>query len=304
MDRIIQIMSNRWVALALRILLGGIFVVSAIGKLRHPALFVDTVVDYGMLPEALARFYGTVLPWAEVAIGLSLILGLLSVMSAVMSMALTLSFATAAIYSFSHTAPTMCGCFGDLVTLNHSQSLAMDVAMLLMAAVIVIARRNADELGVTRLMKGIVHGRPGWLAVVLKLAVVGLLTLALGLAITANREKPSPEPVVTEKPRLMYFWNGCSDCYGAEVNQVKSLVPEYADSVDFVAVDYVVDPSALSTYGITEDDFTVLLLAWQSETSQYSESARFVGNLEAGTFNLAAIENGLEALLNTGAQET
>ncbi len=304
MDRITQIISNRWLVLAARVMLGGIFLVSAVGKLQHPALFVDTVVDYGMLPEGLSRFYGTLLPWAEVAIGFSLILGLLSVVSAVLSMALTVSFAIAAIYSFSHPAPTMCGCFGDLVTLSHSQSLAMDVAMLLMAALILVARRNADELGVARLMKGLVRGRPGWLAVVLKLAVVGLLTLALGLGIMATGAKPSPEPPITEKPRLLYFWNGCPECYGAEVDQVKTLQPEYGDRADFVEVDYLVDPSALSTYGVTEDDFTVLLLTWQSEISQYSESARFVGNLEAGTFNLAAIENGLETLLNTGGQET
>jgi uncharacterized membrane protein YphA (DoxX/SURF4 family) len=304
MDRISQIVSNRWLVLAARLLLGGIFLVSAIGKLQHPALFVDTVVDYGMLPEGLSRFYGTVLPWAEVAIGFSLILGLLSLASAVVSMALTVSFAVAAIYSFSHPAPTMCGCFGDLVALSHSQSLAMDVAMLLMAAVIVVARRNADELGLARFIKGIVRGQIGWLTVVLKVAVVGLLTLALGLVITATGEEPAPEPPATEKPRLVYFWNGCDSCYLAEVNLVKSLQPEFGDRVDFVEVDWIVNPEALSIYGVTDDDFAVLLLAWQSETSRHGEYARFVGNLEAGTFNLAAIRDRLETLLNTGGQET
>jgi uncharacterized membrane protein YphA (DoxX/SURF4 family) len=304
MDSFRRIVSNRWLVLAARLLLGGIFIASAIGKLQHPALFVDTVVDYGMLPEGLSRFYGTVLPWAEVAVGLSLVLGLLSVLSAVVSMALTVSFATAAIYSFSHPAPTMCGCFGDLVTLSHSQSLVMDAAMLLMAAVIVVGRRSADELGVARLLKGIAQGRPRWLVVVLKLAAVGLLTLALGMVIAATRDDPATEPPVTEKPRLMYFWNGCPSCYGEEVKQVKSLQTEYGDRVDFVPVDYVVDPSSLSQYGVADNDFTVLLLTWQPETEEYSEQARFVGNLSVETFNLAAVRDGLEASLNTGGQGT
>ena len=102
----------------------------------------------------------------------------------------------------------------------------------------------------------------------------------------------------------MYFWNGCPTCYGEEVNQVKSLMPEYGERVDFVAVDYVVDPSSLGRYGVTEDDFTVLLLTWQPETEDYSEQARFVGNLSVGTFNLAAVRDGLETLLNAGGQET
>ena len=56
MNSIRRIVPNRWVVLAVRLLLGGVFLASAIGKLRHPDLFVDTVVDYGLLPEGLARF--------------------------------------------------------------------------------------------------------------------------------------------------------------------------------------------------------------------------------------------------------
>ncbi len=305
MDSIRRIVSNKWLVLAARLMLGGIFLVSAIGKLQHSALFVDQVVDYGLLPEGLSRLYATVLPWAEVAVGFSLILGLLSAVGAIVSAAMTVSFAIAGIYSLlrPEEVPSLCGCFGELVDLSHTQSLTLDVAMLLAAVVIVVSWRRADEMGVMSLVKGIVRGRPAWLLTALKLAIVVVLTAALGLAITAANEGPADVPL-TEEPRLMYFWNGCPDCYGEEVNQVKSLMPEYGERVDFVAVDYVVDPSSLGRYGVTEDDFTVLLLTWQPETEDYSEQARFVGNLSVGTFNLAAVRDGLDTLLDAGGQET
>ncbi len=299
MDGIRQIVSNRWLVLAARLLLGSIFIVSAIGKLQHPALFVDTVVDYGMLPEGLSRFYGTVLPWAELAIGFSLILGLFSFVAAILSIALTMSFGIAAIASFFRPAPEICGCFGQLVALSHSQSLALDLAMLLMAVLIVATRGRADVPGLAGLVSKLVRDKRKWLAPMLQIALVALLTGAIGGAIMATNEKPSSEPPVTEKPRLMYFWNGCPDCYRAEVNQVKSLQAEYGDRVDFVEVDYETDPSALSKYDVSKDDFTVLLLKWRTETGDYGEYARFVGNVKAGTFDLAAIQSGLQALLDS-----
>ena len=165
MDSIRRIVSNRWLVLAARLLLGGIFLLSAIGKLQHSALFVDQVVDYGLLPEGLSRLYATVLPWAEVAVGFSLILGLLSAVGAIVSAAMTVSFAIAGIYSLlrPEEVPSLCGCFGELVDLSHTQSLTLDVAMLLAAVVIVVSWRRADEMGVMSLVKGIVP-RPAGVA--------------------------------------------------------------------------------------------------------------------------------------------
>lgn len=301
MDMVQRIVSNRWAVLAARLLLGGVFLASAIGKLQHPQLFVDTVVDYGLLPEALSRFYGTVLPWAELAVGFSLVLGLLSMAAAVVSAGMTISFAVAGIYSLinAEDVPTICGCFGNLVSLSHSQSLAVDAGMLVLAAVIVLAGRRADEPGALRPIRSTLHGRPAWLAPAISLVGVAILTAAVGLAITATNEGPANGPV-TENPRLMYFWNGCPECYGPEVEQLESLQPAYADRVDFVEVDYVRDPSSLDRYGVMEDEFTVLLMQRDGVTGEYSEYARYAGHLRMGTFDLAAIHGGLDAMLTEG----
>jgi len=296
--RIRQAASGKWVVLAARLLLGSVFLASAIGKLQHPALFVDTVVDYGLLPEALARLYGTVLPWAELAVGFSLILGLLPVLAAVVSAGLTVSFAVAGIYSLVNAGdvPAICGCFGSLVSLSHSQSLAVDAAMLLAAAVIILGWRSAAGLGVMWLARGAFRDRPAWTAAAFSVVIVGALTAALGLGITALNEGPVEGPV-TERPQLIYFWNGCPDCYGPEVEQLKSLQAEYDGRVDLVEVDYAKDSSSLAQYGVADDELTVLLLSRDAGTAELREYARYAGHLTAGTFDIAAIRGSLEAML-------
>lgn len=72
----IHILDNRKLTFTLRLLLGGTLLVFGASKLPDLAGFVDTVIRYRVLPESLAVPYGYALPWAEVMVGLLLILGL------------------------------------------------------------------------------------------------------------------------------------------------------------------------------------------------------------------------------------
>jgi len=72
----INILGNRKLTFALRLLLGITFLVFGASKLPDLGGFSDTVLSYGILPVALAEAYAVVLPWAEVIIGSLLILGL------------------------------------------------------------------------------------------------------------------------------------------------------------------------------------------------------------------------------------
>jgi uncharacterized membrane protein YphA (DoxX/SURF4 family) len=71
-----RIISNNYVMLAARLLLGGIFIFSAVGKIPEGAKFVDVVTGLGLLPWNLAQVYGTVLPWLELTVGICLLLGI------------------------------------------------------------------------------------------------------------------------------------------------------------------------------------------------------------------------------------
>jgi uncharacterized membrane protein len=390
-ERLRQVDRLAWLLFFLRAGLGGLLLVSAVTKFHYPELFIDAVVSYDLLPESLARVYGTVLPWVELFLGCSLILGTFNTLAAGITAAMTVSFIIANIYSLFHPGAHACGCLGHLVNLSHPVALTIDFVMLAAAALILYARDRASYLGLGHLLAKAkdAYRLPKAVPFLLGAALIAMAMIVAVLLIGGSGESLRDEvdaslkdhdavvvffynedptgyviiyelevqyqsvrfirvdcatdpdaaddynletfptvlvitsenkkgvvlegPVdkaaltaaieeallpVTAKPRVVYFWNGCADCYGAEVDQVESLQTGYGDRVGFVEVDYLANPSALGEYGVTDRDFTVLLLDWQSETREYVEYTRFVGNLHAGTFSLTTIKNGLEALLN------
>jgi len=72
----IDILGNRKLTFAFRLVLGLTLVVFGASNLPNLVGFADTVMKYKVLPESLAVPYGYALPWAEVVIGLLLIVGL------------------------------------------------------------------------------------------------------------------------------------------------------------------------------------------------------------------------------------
>jgi len=104
---------------ATRIGLGVLFIISSVSKLQYPDLFIEAVEKYGILPESLAHVFGTVLPWTELFIGCSLILGIFTTVVAGITALLVLSFIIANIYSlFGPYSGEPCECLGRLVRLS------------------------------------------------------------------------------------------------------------------------------------------------------------------------------------------
>ncbi len=128
---------NRWVWLAARLLLGGLFMLTSIAKMSDIPYFIDEVIGYGLLPIGLARLLGSVLPWVELFIGCALILGVFVRLMSVAILPLSVVFGIAGIYAIVYDSGIRCGCFGSLIPLTHQQSLAIDCAMLVLSLVLV-----------------------------------------------------------------------------------------------------------------------------------------------------------------------
>ena len=75
MSRSKRLVDNPKLFLVLRIILGGIFLIAGIIKALNPDGSVSFVVSYNILPYTLAWLYGYLLPWVEIAIGCTLLLG-------------------------------------------------------------------------------------------------------------------------------------------------------------------------------------------------------------------------------------
>jgi len=75
--------ANRYVILVFRLILAAFFLTSSYGKLVDIERYsVDAVYNFGILPMALARPFGLVMPFIELLCGLGLLFGVLTRLSA------------------------------------------------------------------------------------------------------------------------------------------------------------------------------------------------------------------------------
>jgi len=131
---------NRYLSLLFRIGLGVVFIVSGAGKLPELAAFVNQVEEADILPHALARVYGTALPWVEIVIGALLILGLFSRFAAGIGGLAALSFIIGNSTRLYQGLYGECGCFGTIASLNFStrDALIIDFVLMIMAIQILV----------------------------------------------------------------------------------------------------------------------------------------------------------------------
>jgi len=128
-----------WVSTAARLVLAGVFITAGVLKAANPQDSVATVRAYELLPGSLATIVGWGLPFAEIALGLLLAVGLFTRAVAVGTVVLLAVFlagiASAAVRGLSID----CGCFGRGGALppgqaHYGRELLRDVGLALLAA--------------------------------------------------------------------------------------------------------------------------------------------------------------------------
>lgn len=105
---------KRWILLAGRLGLAGIFIFAAIAKLRQPwQLFTMTIDSYQMnLPIGTVNFMARVLPWFELALGAALLLGWQLRWFATLSTLVLAAFFGVMLRAYFKGLVIDCGCFG------------------------------------------------------------------------------------------------------------------------------------------------------------------------------------------------
>jgi uncharacterized membrane protein YphA (DoxX/SURF4 family) len=133
--------SDRLLALrlALRVFLGGAFLYAAWLKLREPWMLFAMAVDaYQLLPQWAVIFVARTLPWAELLLGLLLLIGgrWIRFTSAAVS-ALLAGFLAMMVHSYLKGMQINCGCFGSGEPISP-RTLARDSGLLAAALVLTI----------------------------------------------------------------------------------------------------------------------------------------------------------------------
>ena len=106
-----KVSTHRYLALAFRMYIGGLFIYASMSKITYTAEFAEGIASYQVVPYWAVNISAVVFPWVELICGILLITGLRSKAASAM-LALFLLFFTFLIgVSLSRDASISCGCF-------------------------------------------------------------------------------------------------------------------------------------------------------------------------------------------------
>lgn len=139
------------VGLVLRLVVGGVVLVAGWIKLDNLSESRTATRAYEIFPVEFANLIGSILPFAEVAIGALLIIGLLTRASAITAGVLMLAFVAAIASAWARGLTIDCGCFGgggqvDSADTKYLQEILRDLALVLGAAWLAVRPRTRFSL--------------------------------------------------------------------------------------------------------------------------------------------------------------
>lgn len=128
-----------------RLILGAIFLVAAWAKLREPWLeFAGSIAGFKLLPDWALEPAAKTLPWAELALGVALVSGILQRWFALCASLLLGVFFSAMVRAYILGFQIDCGCFGPGEALGP-KTLARDFSMLALAVAVTVASFRAER---------------------------------------------------------------------------------------------------------------------------------------------------------------
>lgn len=101
-------------------LVGGLFILSAVGKITAPSTFAEEVRDYQMLPIVATNAVAYILPWVELFAGLLLVTTIWRREARLIIGVLLVVFTLAKSWTYlQHIDIGGCGCGGSFAVLNY-----------------------------------------------------------------------------------------------------------------------------------------------------------------------------------------
>jgi len=99
------------IAIIIRLLLGFLFLYSALDKILAPAKFAEVIYNYRLLPVELLNICAIIVPWIEITIGMTLLLGVWVTANALLLSGLTIVFIGLLLSAIVRGLNIECGCF-------------------------------------------------------------------------------------------------------------------------------------------------------------------------------------------------
>ncbi len=105
------ILSNKYLILGLRIVLGAVFIYASIDKIQNPQAFAEAIYNYRMMPHETINLMAIVMPWLELISGIFIVVGFLTRGSVLMIGFLLIVFIIAISSALARGLDISCGCF-------------------------------------------------------------------------------------------------------------------------------------------------------------------------------------------------
>ena len=98
-----------------RVIVGGVLLITGLAKLMTSShRFLNAILGYDLVPNAIARVLARGLPWLEIITGSLLIIGFWSRVAAILGILLLAIFSSAVAISLLRGKEQSCGCFRSL----------------------------------------------------------------------------------------------------------------------------------------------------------------------------------------------
>jgi uncharacterized membrane protein YphA (DoxX/SURF4 family) len=143
-------MDREWprrLALAARLVLGGVFIYASLDKILHPAAFAQAVFNYQILPAQLVNLMALVLPWLELIIGMLLLSGIWLPGAVLGVNLLMVTFLSALVFNTARGLNISCGCFSTGTTSSGLSwwVVLRDVFFFTLSAYLLLVTTQADR---------------------------------------------------------------------------------------------------------------------------------------------------------------
>ncbi|MCB1255111.1 MAG: DoxX family membrane protein [Austwickia sp.] len=138
----------RWIGLAARLILAGVWIYAAATKLGKPLTSARSVQAYDIFPYDVAAIIGQALPIVELALGILLLIGLFVRPVAIVSAVLLVLFIAGIASAWARGLRIDCGCFGGDGSLAwdrepaYLQEILRDLGFLALAAWLALRPRT------------------------------------------------------------------------------------------------------------------------------------------------------------------
>jgi hypothetical protein len=147
-------LNNRWVDLAMRLILGVTFVGASFHKIADPAAFAKIIYGYSLFPHLSINIIAIIIPFVEMATGLLLIFNVYSKAAVTLIGAMLAGFIIAISINLARGHEFDCGCFSFDSGKLMSGSTSLLIRDIFLLALCIFLFRFRSNTSVKRTVNG------------------------------------------------------------------------------------------------------------------------------------------------------